>query len=42
MILREYLGGYGRTRILFHLYPGIKGYSATLDALRLAKTLSMI
>jgi hypothetical protein len=42
MLLREYLGGYGRTKILFHLYPGGKGYSASIDSLKTAKTLSLV
>lgn len=42
LILREFLGGLGRSTVLFHLYPGTRGIAASLDSIRTAKYLSLV
>jgi hypothetical protein len=42
LLLREFLGGFGRTSILFHLSPAAKNISATLESVRMAKLLLQI
>ena len=42
ILLRQHLGGYGKTSVLFHLVPTVKQYSITIDSLRLAKLVTQI
>ena len=42
LFLREFLGGFGRTNVLFHLSPAASNFAVTLESLRMAKVVAQI
>lgn len=42
MLLREYLGGFGRTSVLTHLSPNTQNLTTSIESIKMAKLLSQI